>query len=93
MIYLDNFFKRAKPNEELYECPNDFTMVQMLANSFLYHVKGDETLDKVCATEKQRQSYKTMALRAEDPIDFIEQIKMLPKELAIRELELIRPTQ
>ncbi|ELP6122753.1 hypothetical protein QTV43_003989 [Vibrio vulnificus] len=92
MIYLDNFFKRAEPNEELFECSNDFTMVQTIAQSFLYHVKGNEHLDKSCATDKQRQGYKTQALRAEDPIDFLEQIKMMPKEKAIRELELLRPT-
>ncbi len=89
MIYLDNFFKRAKPNEELFECSNDFTMIQELAQSFLYHVKGNERLDRFCATQKQRMSYKKMALRAEDPMDFIEQIKMMPKEVAIRELELL----
>ncbi|MGR5138553.1 hypothetical protein [Vibrio jasicida] len=92
MIYVDNFFKRAEVDEELFECSNDFTMVQMIANSFLYHVKGNEKLDKTCATDSKRKNYKALALRAKDPIDFIEQIKMMPTQSAIKELELLRPT-
>ncbi|PMO04336.1 hypothetical protein BCT19_01240 [Vibrio splendidus] len=88
MIYVDNFFTRAKPDEVLFECSNDFTTVQTMAQSFLYHVKGDEKIDKSCATDEERQSYKRLALTANDPIDFIEQIKMMPKEKAVRELQL-----
>ncbi|EOX4831355.1 hypothetical protein ACG9VV_000871 [Vibrio alginolyticus] len=80
MSYIDNFFRKAKPDEDLFECSNDFSMIQMIANSFLYHVKGDEKADRFCASDKQRESYKALAMRAEDPIDFIEQIKLMSKE-------------
>lgn len=92
MIYLDNFFKRAKPSEVLYECSNDFTSVDRLAQSFLYHVKGNERVDKDCATNKQRKRYKQLALLSDDPLMLIEQIKMMPTQSAIKELELLRPT-
>ncbi|MDC5812837.1 hypothetical protein OPW07_24255 [Vibrio europaeus] len=89
MIYVDNFFKRARPDEELFEASNDFTTVQTLANSFYYHVKGNECIDKDCATDKQRERYKRQALKAADPIDFLEDNKMMPVQSAIKELELL----
>ena len=89
MIYLDNFFKRAKPNEELYECSNDFTSVDRLAQSFLYHVKGDELVDSQCATQTEREYYKQLASRCDDPVDMVESIKMMPALAAIKELELL----
>ena len=92
MSYLDNFFKRAEPNEELYECSNDFTSIDRLAQSFLYHVKGDELVDSKCATQTEREHYKQLASRCDDPLMLIEQVKMMPTQSAIKELELLRPT-
>jgi hypothetical protein len=88
VIYLDNFFKRARPDEELYECFNDFTSIDRLAQSFLYHVKGDERKDNECATDEQRARYKKLALRSDDPIELIESIKMMPAQAAVKELTL-----
>ncbi|HDY7469736.1 TPA: hypothetical protein RQJ55_003614 [Vibrio vulnificus] len=92
MIYLDNFFKRARAGEELYECSNDFTSIDRLAQSFLYHVKGNELADSQCATQTEREYYKQLANRFDDPVDMIESIKMMPTQQAIKELELLRPT-
>ena len=87
MIYLDNFFKRAEPNEELYECSNDFTSIDRLAQSFLYHVKGNELVGSQYATQAEREHYKQLASRCDDPVDMIESIKMMPALAAIKELE------
>ncbi|HDY7528525.1 TPA: hypothetical protein RQJ59_001783 [Vibrio vulnificus] len=87
MSYLDNFFKRAEPNEELYECSNDFTSIDRLAQSFLYHVKGNELVDSQYATQTEREHYKQLAGRCDDPVDMIESIKMMPALAAIKELE------
>lgn len=89
MTYVDNFFKRAKPDEELYECFNDFTSIDRLAQSFLYHVKGNELSDISCATDEQRASYKEVVLRSGDPIELIETIKMMPAKAAIKELSFL----
>ena len=89
MIYLDNFFTRAKSDEELFECSNDFTSIDRLAQSFLYHVKGNELSDKSCTTDKQRARYKELVMRSSDPIDLIESIKMMPATAAIKELETL----
>lgn len=88
MIYIDNFFKRAKAGEEIHECSNDFTSIDRLAQSFLYHVKGNGSS---CATDAEREYYKQLALRFDDPIYAIEGLKMMPTQQAIKELEL-RPT-
>ncbi|CAH1602467.1 conserved hypothetical protein [Vibrio jasicida] len=86
MIYLDNFFTPAKPDEELYECSNDFTSVDRLAQSFLYHVKGNGSK---CATDTEREYYRQLANRCSDPMDLIESIKMMPTLAAIKELETL----
>ena len=91
MKYVDNFFKRARPDEELYECFNDFTSIDRLAQSFLYHVKGNEKEDRDCANNKQRKRYKELALRSYDPIELIDRIMMMPTHAAIKELEMINP--
>ncbi|EIC9815192.1 hypothetical protein LA020_002887 [Vibrio alginolyticus] len=93
MIYLDNFFTRAKPDEELYECFNDFTSIDRLTQSFLYHVKGNELVDNQCATDTEREYYRQLANQCSDPMDLIESIKMMPALAAIKELELLRLTQ
>ncbi|HGS4883722.1 TPA: hypothetical protein ACMDRT_001574 [Vibrio parahaemolyticus] len=87
MKYVDNFFKRARPDEELYECYNDFTSIDRLAQSFLYHVKGNELSDTSCATDEQRARYKRLVMRSADPIEVIELTKMMPAQAAIKELE------
>ncbi|WP_210472622.1 hypothetical protein [Vibrio crassostreae] len=79
MIYVDNFFTRAKPDEVLFECSNDFTTVQTMAESFFYHVKTE-------ADDALQMRYKALALQHDEPIEFIEQIKMMPVEAAVREL-------
>lgn len=89
MIFVDNFFKEAEPNEVLFEMTNDFTSVQMLANSFYYHIKGS---DESCATDKQRMKYKKLALKANEPIGFLLGIKMMQAQTAIKKLELLEPT-
>lgn len=87
MKYIDNFFKRARPDEELYECYNDFTSIDRLAQSFLYHVKGNELSDRSCAIDEQRARYKELVMRSVDPIELVETIKMMPVQVAVKELE------
>ncbi|MEZ8168147.1 hypothetical protein A152_0021850 [Vibrio tasmaniensis 1F-187] len=85
MSYLNNFFKRALPDDELFETPSDFSTVDMLTNSFFYHVKSE-------ASDTELRKYKELARLADDPMDFIEQIKMTPVQSAIKELKLLKPT-